>query len=501
MHMLLLGFSCGLPYFLIFSTLSLWLSQAGLSKSSITYFSWAVLGYSFKFMWSPLVDRIPIVFLTRFLGQRKSWMLLSQVVVMASIIAMGMTNPKAGDEQLLQMALVAVLLGFSAATQDICVDAWRIEVSNQSDIAMMSSLYVIGYRVGMIISGAGALFLAAFFGASSEYYDYLAWQKSYLIMSSLTLIGMVTTFFIARPAIKTHESKYKASDYLGILILFFLFVGVFIFAYRFLGSYKAEWENMISQLMNDYSAAFLSNILRFLFSISVAFLVALAFYSSRLLNREMGYEVYVEPIIDFIKAHRKHAVLLISIVALYRLSDLVLGVSANLFYEDMGFSLVEIAWVSKTYGLIMILFGAVLSGFLADRLGVLGIMIVGAIASSLTNLLFMVMAALGGHLYYLVFMITADNLAQGFANTALVAFTSLLINKQFTAVQYAVFSSIMTLFPKILGGFSGSMIDFMGYQFFFLSTAVMGVPVVLLLFMAKKRGVFNKQMNTSYTNK
>jgi len=176
--MLFLGFSAGVPILLIFSSLSLWLGEAGLKKSAVTFFSWAALGYSFKFVWAPLVDKLPLPLLTRWLGRRRGWMLLAQFAVIASIAWMAMTDPATGGSSLTVMALAAVALGFSSATQDIVIDAYRIESADQDLQALMSSTYVAGYRIGMLIAGAGALFLASRFGSTKELYSYEAWQLS-----------------------------------------------------------------------------------------------------------------------------------------------------------------------------------------------------------------------------------------------------------------------------------------------------------------------------------
>ena len=184
-HMTLFGFVAGIPYSLIFGSLSLWLGEVGVAKSSITLFSWAALGYSFKYLWSPLADQLPIPWLTQRMGQRRSWLLVAQILIMASILMMAMTNPANGDGALVQMALAATLLGFSAATQDISIDAWRIEAANEQDIAMLSSVYLASYRLGMITSSFGVLYLAGSLGTSTENYQYAAWQISYGLMAAL----------------------------------------------------------------------------------------------------------------------------------------------------------------------------------------------------------------------------------------------------------------------------------------------------------------------------
>jgi len=180
--MLFLGFSAGIPILLIFSTLGLWLNEAGVAKSTITYFSWAALGYSFKFVWAPLVDRLPLPFLTHFLGRRRAWMLVSQLAIMGSILLMSTVDPKAGVSSLEILAYGAVLLGFSSATQDIVIDAYRIESADQDMQSMLSATYIAGYRIGMLVAGAGGLFMASYLGSTKELYSYSAWSNTYVIM-------------------------------------------------------------------------------------------------------------------------------------------------------------------------------------------------------------------------------------------------------------------------------------------------------------------------------
>jgi PAT family beta-lactamase induction signal transducer AmpG len=154
--------------------LGLWLNEAGVAKSSITFFSWAALGYSFKFVWAPLVDRLPLPFLTKLLGRRRSWMFVSQLAIMVSIWLMSTVNPQANIDNLELMAIGAVLLGFSSATQDIVIDAYRIESSDKNMQSMLSATYIAGYRIGMLVAGAGGFFLASYFGSPKELYRFSA---------------------------------------------------------------------------------------------------------------------------------------------------------------------------------------------------------------------------------------------------------------------------------------------------------------------------------------
>jgi PAT family beta-lactamase induction signal transducer AmpG len=495
-HMTLLGFSAGIPIYLIFSSLSLWLDQVGIAMSSITLFSWAALGYSFKFLWSPLVDRLPLFLLTKSFGQRRSWLLLSQFFVIFAIIWMAFTNPSMGEEALIKMAFAAVLLGFSSATQDIVVDAWRIEASNEKDIAILSSLYIVGYRIGMITSSAGALYLAHFFGTSKEQYIYQAWKNSYMIMAFAMLVGVVTTLYLKEPKLNKNDSHHSNLDYFIIILIFIITAVSFISVYSFSGNFKGDIGTYMSSIItNKVLVSFLLSTLQLSLAFIFSIIICIFVYKLPWVNKNMIQQAYISPVMDLFQRHKAHIWLLIGIICMFRISDIVMGVTANLFYQSMGFDLDEIATIVKTFGLIMTLTGGLVGGLLVVKYGVMKIMIIGAVLSSVSNLLFMVMAETGKSLEFLVVLISADNLSAGLAMAAFIGFLSMLVNKSFTDVQYAMFSSVMTLFPKILGGYSGGMVESIGYSNFFVLTALIGVPVVIMLVVADKKEYFNLLSN------
>ncbi|HHC73949.1 MAG TPA: MFS transporter [Thiothrix sp.] len=227
--MLFLGLSAGIPILLIFSSLGLWLREAGVERSAVTFFSWAALGYSFKFVWAPLIDKLPVPVLTKRLGRRRAWILLSQFSIIAAILWMALTDPAAGELSLTFMAMAAVLLGFSSATQDIVIDAYRIESAKKDLQAMMSATYIAGYRIGMLVAGAGALYLASLFGTEKDAYVYSAWMWTYMIMAAVMLIGVATTLIIPEPAINREQTNdYSSRDHLGFLLLFVVAITGFI---------------------------------------------------------------------------------------------------------------------------------------------------------------------------------------------------------------------------------------------------------------------------------
>ncbi len=488
--MLFLGFSAGVPILLIFSSLSLWLGEAGVEKNAVTYFSWAALGYSFKFVWAPLIDKLPLPVLNRLLGRRRSWLLVSQLAVMIAILWMAFTDPAIGPASLTVMAFATVMLGFSSATQDIVIDAYRVESAGPDLQALLSSTYIAGYRIGMIVAGAGALYLASYFGSTREAYSYSAWMNTYLAMAGVMLVGVVTTLIVAEPANPRADShQYSASDYLRFLLVFVIAVVAFILVFYFSAALAESAKSSLGESLNNQNlASFVVSTLRLATGAIVAWFVARALVSVGVGNQQMIQESYVDPIRDFFQRYGVGlALLLLALVGLYRVSDIVMGVIANVFYQDMGYTKIQIANVSKVFGLLMTIAGGFLGGFLAMRFGVMRILFLGAVLSAVTNLLFILLAESSASMLMLYVVIGADNLSAGLASAAFIAFLSSLTNISFTAVQYAIFSSLMTLFPKILGGYSGSIVESMGYSNFFTMTALLTLPVLVLIFFARKR--------------
>lgn len=488
--MLFLGFSAGIPLLLIFSSLSLWLREAGAERAAVTYFSWAALGYSFKFVWAPLVDQLPLPCLTRMLGRRRAWILTAQFAIIVAILAMASIDPAANQSSLTLMALAAVFLGFSSATQDIVIDAYRIESAEVELQAMMSATYIAGYRIGMLVAGAGSLYLADWFGTSGSAYHYQAWQWTYCAMALAMLVGVVTTLVIDEPQ-KAEVSSVAGSsqDYARFLLLFVIAIGGFVAVFFFSGDVvRGIKASLAAVLANPFLAALLVESLRLVLALLVMWLLALVLVKSGIVGYAMVQRTYLMPIGDFFGRYGwSLAWILLALIGLYRISDIVLGVIANVFYQDLGFSKTEIASVVKTFGLLMTIAGGFLGGLLALRFGVMRILLLGAVLAAATNLLFMLLASVGYDMFWLYVVISADNLSAGLASAAFVAFLSSLTNVSFTAMQFAIFTSLMTLMPKVLGGYSGSMVDALGYPSFFLVTAILGIPVLLLILVASRR--------------
>ena len=427
--MLFLGFSAGLPLLLVLGTLSFWLSEAGIARATIGHLSWVGLAYGFKFLWSPLVDRLNLPILTARLGRRRAWLLVSQICIAAALLGMANTDPVVN---LTHMVWFALAVAFASATQDIALDAYRIEAVEAEKQGAMAATYQAGYRMAMITAGAGVLWIAASIDPSEATYDYRPWQVAYTIMAGLMLVGIVSTFVIREP-----EKK--------------------IF------TITAERE---AHTRERFKAAGLTG---------------------SLLNATAWiYSAVLSPFIDFIQRFKWEAVLILSLIAVYRISDVVMGVMSNPFYQEMGFTKAEVASVSKVYGVIMTVVGAAVGGLLTMRMGVMRTLFLGAILSAATNLLFVWLVGRGHDVGALVFTISADNLSAGIASSAFVAYLSSLTNQAYSATQYALFTSVMLLLPKFIAGFSGEFVDAYGWANFFTGTALIGMPVLLLVWLAAR---------------
>ncbi|MHB1675949.1 MAG: AmpG family muropeptide MFS transporter [Sulfuriferula sp.] len=425
--MLFLGFSSGLPLLLVLGTLSFWLREAGIARATIGHLSWIGLAYGVKWLWAPLVDRLPLPLLTKYLGRRRAWLLFAQLAIVAAIVGMANTNPAIDFRA---MVLFALTLAFASATQDTALDAYRIEAVGQDKQGAMAATYQAGYRFAMITAGAGVLWIASAVDSTPKGYEFRSWHVAYLVMAGCMLVGIVATLLIREPELAPNPiAAQEASE-----------------VYTWLES-KGLRGKLLRVLAWIYSAV-------------------------------------LSPFMDFVRRFGWQAGLILGLIATYRISDVVMGVMSNSFYVDMGYSKVEVATVSKVYGVVMTIIGAGLGGILTVRMGVMRILMLGAVLSAATNLLFVWLAGLGHNVQALVWTVSADNLASGLASSAFVAYLSGLTNSAYSATQYALFSSVMLLLPKFIAGFSGDFIDAYGYADFFTATALLGVPVVGLVWLA-----------------
>ncbi len=475
--MLFLGFVAGIPILLIFSSLSLWLREAGIDRSVVTMFSWAALGYAFKFIWAPLIDAVPLPILTKLLGRRRSWILVSQLLIIAAICIMASVNP-ANEGSLVLMAVGAVLLGFSSATQDIVIDAYRIELAPPSLQAVLSAMYVTGYRLGMIVAGAGALYLADYFGSTEAFYSYEAWRNTYWIMAGVMSVGVVTTLVIHEPISQQVLVERETSDYTRLVMVFAISVIGFVLVFANAGVVLPETEGVFS--------GFMIEVVRMGLSLIAAIAIGRGLVKANLVDPEFARVTWVEPIADFFRRYGKKALLLLALIGLYRISDIVAGVISNVFYQDMQFTKVDIANAVKLVGVIMAIAGGFLGGILAQKMRIMRAMMVGAILACVTNLLFILLTYHPGSLPYMYLAVILDNLAAGLASAVFIAFLSALTSIRFTAVQYSIFSSLMTLLPKVIGGYSGTIVDSTSYPFFFMFTFAIGIPILGLIYLVDK---------------
>lgn len=385
--MLFLGFSAGIPILLIFSSLSLWLGEAGIDKSAVTFFSWAALGYSFKFVWAPLIDELPVPFLTKALGRRRAWLLIAQCLIICAICIMAFSDPALGQSYLVQMAAGAVLLGFSAATQDIVIDAYRIELAESEMQTVLASTYNAGYRIGMIVAGAGALFLAAYLGTAKGNYIYEAWKYTYLAMAAVMLIGIITTLTVREPQVNRVYKDYKSSDYYRLVLVFFAAVTSFVVSYIYSGQVTDAIASAFE--IKDTAALFGLEALRFLSATAIAVGVGVLLVKTGVVNQAMAKETWVAPVLDFFKRYGlKLALVLLLLIGFFRISDIIAGVISNVFYQDLNFSKEQIAEAVKIYGVLFSLVGGFLGGLLAQRMNIMKLMFVGAVLASSTNLIF-----------------------------------------------------------------------------------------------------------------
>ncbi len=471
--LLLLGFAAGLPMVLVFSTLSVWLREAGVARETIGYASLIGLAYAFKWVWSPMLDQWRLPLLGR-LGRRRSWLVLSQLLVAVGLVGMALFDPRA---HLGWLIAVAVMVAFASATLDIALDAYRLEIAEDTQQAALAACYTTGYRVAMLLATAGALFVAEAFGSIANHYLYAAWASTYLLFAVLMLPGLCTALWMREPPLPQRipqaAARYGlAHQLISVLVLIVLLISVPAMFSQF---YRSDVHDMLTSRVT----------LLDLFREDRAFLRATLYSALTLLCLSSfgrrGLAPVLTPISDFIQRYRWQALILLGLIATYRMSDTVMGVMANVFYVDLGFSKEQIASVSKLFGLVMTLLGAGVGGLLIVRFGILPILCVGGLASAATNLLFVVLSEMGPNLKMLVLTISVDNFSGGLATSAFVAYLSSLTSLQFSATQYALLSSIMLLLPRLLGGYSGVLVEKLGYGNFFLFTALIGLPTLLLI--------------------
>lgn len=416
--MLFLGFSAGLPFMLVFSTLSAWLRQVGIERTTIGMLSWVGLVFTLKFFWAPVVDRVPLPWLTRLLGRRRSWMLLAQIGIAIALVQLASSDPASGT--LVTIAAAALLLAFASATQDIALDAWRIESAPVSMQGAMAAGYQLGYRVAIIVGSAGALWIAADAG----------WKLAYLTMAALASIGIVTTLVVAEPVVTVPQKSFEQEQRVV----------------RFVAN-RPHWP----AALRNAGAWFVGAV--------------------------------VCPFVDFFaRFGGTLAVLVLTLVCTYRLTDFTMGVMANPFYLDVGYTLKEIAAVAKFFSSFATIVGVLVAGVVVAKLGALRSLAVGIVLTIASNLAFMTLAFMGSPgPVALAVVVSCDNFSMAIAGTAFMAYLSSLTSAAYTATQYALFSSLYALPGKVMMGLSGAFVDHFGYPMFFIYTSALSLPAVLMI--------------------
>ncbi len=413
-----LGFSSGFPFLLVFGTLTLWLKQAGIPIALIAGFSLVKIPYSVKWLWSPLIDNIKLPFLNR-LGRRRSWAVVIQILLFTAIIAMSCINP-ADDGVILNisvannffsitisymslMAIFAFITAFLSASQDIVLDAYRVECFSDKPEKQANgvAIFVLGYRLGLIYSGAGALYLAAIFD----------WNTAYKIMAFGIVIGLAAILW-ADEAIKFEYKKYKRS-------------------------------------IKDF------------------------------LNTSV-----VEPFKDFIK--NKNWYLILVLIFTYHLSNAYFNPVINPFYDDMGFTKIEIANVMKLYGMVAAISGGIVGGMIINKIGLKKGLLYFGFLQCVSTILFSLQACYGHNMPLFIMVVTIENFISGLATTALVAYVSSLCNKSYTATQYALLSSVMGASRDIFSSTSGIVASFLGWKLFFVVSACMSLPSLIIIWFCIK---------------
>ena len=461
--MVALGFSAGLPFFLVFDTLSAWLRASGLSLEVIGFFSLVTLASSFKFLWAPFVDRARVPVLTSWLGHRRSWMLVCQGLIMLGLWLMAGSDP---SRSLWAIAVFAVLVGLSSATQDIAIDAWRIEAAEVSKQGAMAAAYQWGYRVAIITAGAVPLLLA----------EAYSWNFSYAVMAALMTVGILAVLAAPREArhaireIQTGDIQpAPVRDVLEWIVrLAVLSVGALI-----LGSGLAANAGVLSRVLGALGASGLRDAVVSAWASDVRVWVHLgavfagfcviAVAALPLPGARTRPGVYLasalaDPLRDFVVRYRASAGLILALICLYRIPDFVLNIM-NPFYLDLGYTLVEIAEVRKIFGVGMSMLGVFAGGVAVARYGLLPAMVIGALAGPLSNLLFIWLAMQHHSLVALFAAIGLDNVAGGFAGTCLIAYMSSLTSAGFTATQYALFSSLYAIPGRLIASQSGRIVE------------------------------------------
>ena len=415
-RLLFLGFSSGLPLALTASTLSIWLTESGVSKSTIGLFAALGVPYALKFLWAPLIDRLPLPALSRMIGRRRGWILATQIALIGAIVLLGLADPAADPGY---VALLALIVSFCSASQDIVLDAYRVETLEERQLAAGAAVFVWGYRVAMLVSGAGALYVASF----------AQWFVAYLVMAALMAVGVVTILVSPEPAQNgTAETTARAREVQSFL------------AAR--GIAAEDWRARAGAWL---------------------------------------YVAVVSPFLEFLTSRGWTAILVLAFVIFYKLGDSMAGVMTNPFLVEIGFTKIEIANVAKIYGFTATMVGLALGGWLLNAAGMIKSLWICGILQLASNLMFAVQAEVGADLGLLAATIGFENLAGGMGTAIFIAYLSSLCNVAYTATQYALLSSLFAVPRTLISSGTGFVAEAVPWTDFFVYTALGAVPGLLIL--------------------
>lgn len=495
--MLALGFSAGLPIMLVYQVLSAWLREVGVSRTAIGFFVWVGFAYSLKFLWAPLIDRVKIPGFSNWLGKRQGWTLFSILATAMAMLAMSFQDPGAN---LANVAVCAVLIALASATLDICVDAWRVDSAANEEQAMMSAVYQLGYRFGMIAAVSGGLYVA----------DFSGFNGAYAVMAGLAVIGASTTLWAGEPNMKTRRDPFLTPSVFIPAILKGLatlsVIGAFFYFGLVENGYLRHLGGFLTGVFSGFISLFPENMhpklgVAFLIFILLLPILTAAYFLTfgrGLLENKNTYNL---PILgdfaDIVARTGWMSIIVLAIVATYRISDTTMGVMAMPLYIDLGYDKSVIGTVKGLFGVSIFILGAFIGGWAATRFGLAKSMILGAILTIVTNLAFAWLATVTTpKAYYLFATIGADNIAAGFAGSVFIAFMSVMTNRKFSATQYALFSSLFAFYGKTLAGFSGVLADMIGYESFFTVTALFGIPALILVIFTWATGFTDRIMQS-----
>ena len=430
-----MGFVSGIPLLLTITLLQAWLTDEGISKSTIGLFALVGLPYSLKFLWAPIFDGIT---LSTF-GRRRSWMLVTQILLIITITGLGMTDPAMNTTN---VAILAVLVAFASASQDIVIDAYRRESLSDEEQTLGASAYVLGYRIGALAAGAGGLILA----------DYMSYQMVYTFMSLVMLYGVLITIVADEP-----KSNYRPSNFIETVIKPFI---------EFFDRYTSINNIAADRLKHVRSG--LSITLRPDDNIRSE-RINRGYKRSKITRRNILKNIFLTP------------VLILLFILLYKIGDTMAHSLSTNFYLDIGFSKTEIGTIVKFFGLFATLVGAFAGGLIALKTGLYQSLIMFGIFQAIATLGFSLLAIVGDNIYLLMTVISLENLAAGMGYTAYLAFIANMTNKQFTATQFALMTALMSLPRTLFSGFSGYLVEFLDWELYFVFCSLIAIPALIIL--------------------